>query len=125
MNNFEFYKDTLKELVKSNEPIGPKLAELLKNESWPTWRDFITWLYEEHEILDKQEKEYLSAVIKPFKNKVNFIVKCAETYDDAKLNFIAIAFYHEPYIRLPFFDAGTMYKNMDDGQKYTLEELDL
>lgn len=37
--------------------------------------DFISWLNEEHKILDEEEKEYLSNVIKPFKNRINYIKK--------------------------------------------------
>ena len=76
-------------------------------------------------ILDDKEKEYLSAVIKPFRNKVYTIAK----YDDGDDNFyIQIAIkqnvYFE-YIDLPYFKKGTMYKGMELKKEYTLEELGL
>ena len=74
-------------------------------------------------ILDDKEKEYLSAVIKPFRNKVYTIAK----YDDGDDNFyIQIAIkqnvYFE-YIDLPYFKKGTMYKGMELDRNYTIEEL--
>ena len=76
-------------------------------------------------ILDDKEKEYLSAVIKPFRNKVYTIAK----YDDGVDNYyiqIAIKQYvYFEYIDLPYFKKGTMYKGMELKKEYTLEELGL
>ena len=76
-------------------------------------------------ILDDAEKKYLSAVIKPFRNKVYAIAK----YDDGADNYyIQIAIkqnvYFE-YIDLPYFKKGTMYKGMELKKEYTLEQLGL
>ena len=76
-------------------------------------------------ILDDVEKEYLSAVIKPFRNKVYAIAK----YDDGVDNYyIQIAIkqnvYFE-YIDLPYFKKGTMYKGMELKKEYTVEQLGL
>ena len=76
-------------------------------------------------ILDDAEKKYLSAVIKPFRNKVYAIAK----YDDGDDNYyIQIAIkqnvYFE-YIYLPYFKKGTMYKGMELKKKYTVEQLGL
>lgn len=76
----------------------------------------------EKEILDDVEKEYLSAVIKPFKNKVKSIIKTS-----GKINgeYICICIYDDCSINFPFFKKGTMYKGMEVGKQYTLEELGL
>ena len=76
-------------------------------------------------ILDDAEKKYLSAVIKPFRNKVYAIAK----YDDGDDNYyiqimIKQNVYFE-YIDFPYFKKGTMYKGMEFKKEYTLEELGL
>ena len=83
------------------------------------------------DILDKQEKEYLRNVIKPFRNRVKYITKEAEinAYDYIVMDVInplnASFYFGTEYISLPYFKQGTMYKNMKVGKKYTLEELGL
>lgn len=77
-------------------------------------------------ILDDVEKEYLSAVIKPFRDKVISIAKFYEESIDN--NFIEIEVnqsYCNEYIDLPYFKKGTMYKGMILDKGYTLEELGL
>ena len=71
------------------------------------------------QILDDAERRYLSAVIRPFRNDVEKICKTAGG------NREWIAFYGKSYFFLPYFDAGTMYKGMKLGHKYSLEELGL
>ena len=73
----------------------------------------------EKEILDEKEKEYLSAVIRPFRDRVNYIAK-RRMFDDS----ICIGLNDEA-ISLPFFKKGTMYKGMELYKKYTLKELGL
>ena len=77
------------------------------------------------QILDKEEKAYLSSVIKPFRNRIlyirkiitprsEFIEMSLKHYDNKKGN---ISF------MLPPFKKGTMYKGMEPENKYTLKEL--
>lgn len=75
-------------------------------------------------ILDEKEKEYLSAVIKPFRNSVVAIIKCK--YDDY-YEFIQIEVNQEryEYVNLPNFKKDIMYKGMEIDIGYTLEELGL
>jgi hypothetical protein len=73
----------------------------------------------EKEILDKEEKEYLSAVIRPFRNRVEYIQK-----KDIMNEFIEIELDNE-FFNLPDFEKDTMYKGMELNKKYTLKELDL
>ena len=74
-------------------------------------------------ILDKKEKEYLEAVIRPFKNRVIAINCYALSFDGA---YIMITL-ERPFgsIDLPRFEKGTMYKGMQLNKEYTLEELGL
>lgn len=81
---------------------------------------------EEQDILDEIEKEYLKAVIRPFRNRVIYIkkVKCLNQYFiSIKINS-KIVDSGEEYIMLPFFQNG-MYIGMEDDKEYTLKELDL
>lgn len=73
------------------------------------------------EILDEQEREYLSSVIRPFRHKVEYIVK----FDCLPEEYISIWLPHDEVINLPCFKKGTMYKEMGKCKKYTLEELGL
>ena len=74
------------------------------------------------QILDDAEREYLSAVIKPFRNEKLEIVKhSACNGSEEWLNFVR----EKGSFYLPNFKTGTMYKGMEPGHKYTLEELGL
>ena len=86
-------------------------------------------IYEVKEILDKKEREYLSKIIEPFKNRVKRIEKVKAIYCNSE--FIEIVLYssisydREEPIQLPCFKKGTMYKGMKRDKKYTLKELGL
>lgn len=82
------------------------------------------WLLSEckEQILDDAEKEYLSAVIKPFKSDVVSINKIKMGKCKAFL-FIKINGYNS--FSLPSFESGKMYRNMELNKEYTLEELGL
>lgn len=76
-------------------------------------------------ILDQAEKEYLSAIIKPFRDMVTSVIK----YESSIYEYIAIRYRGiEEYIgsvRLPSFKKDTMYKGMEIGKAYSLNELGL
>ena len=76
-------------------------------------------------ILDEVEKRYLSNVIKPFRDKVISI--CKHGSCERECEFIAIKYsdIEKGFIFLPFFKKDTMYKGMEIGKIYTLEELGL
>lgn len=77
-------------------------------------------------ILTEKEKEYLSAVIKPFKDKVSYIVKQQGFKDDKKLSVEFIIIYvDDEKLILPSYDKGTLYKDMKLMEKYTVEDLGL
>lgn len=85
----------------------------------------LKWLMEEYKepVLDDVEKKYLSSVIKPFRKNVSYIEKIhskVDTYDYicVRVNRCEIMFF-------PKFEENTMYKGMELGRKYTLEELGL
>lgn len=89
----------------------------------PTLEDFSKWLneeYEEPKILDDAERRYLRNVILPFYNRVRNISKLYNRNSE----FICIDLGSES-VMLPYFTAGTMYKNMELRKEYTLKELDI
>lgn len=82
------------------------------------------WLLSEYKesILNDAEKKYLSAVIKPFREKVKFIEKRKLSNNE---QFIYIGLYKSDWIGLPYFKENMMYKEMEVGKHYTLKELGL
>ena len=81
------------------------------------------WLCEEYKepILDDVEKDYLSAVIKPFRKRIKYIVIW---YDGSK-KFIHIELSGGDCMNFPNFKTNTMYKGMEPNKRYTLDELGL
>lgn len=77
------------------------------------------------EILDEKEKEYLSAVIKPFRKQILYIAKtsCVTKTNNGK-SYIYIQLPCD-HMWFPYFESDTMYKGMEPDKKYTLEELGL
>lgn len=73
--------------------------------------------------LNKEEKEYLSAVFRPFRNRINYIYKAICKGD--QLELIAVNMKDDDGMSFPNFEKGTMYKGMETNKRYTLEELGL
>lgn len=76
---------------------------------------------EKKEILDEVEKEYLKAVIKPFRGKIVSISKEGSRCHGEYINIVLA----DENITFPFFKDGTMYKGMKQGKRYNLQELGL
>ena len=88
---------------------------------------FIKWLLEEAKepVLDDVEREYLSAVIKPFRNKVKKIAKISRIGQPEE-QYIRIVLGELDFMNFPNFNTNTgMYKGMEADRLYSLEELDL
>ena len=86
---------------------------------------FLKWLLEEAKepVLDEVEKEYLSAVIKPFRSSVRYIKKIQIADEGGQ--FIRIRLCNDDCIDFPIFEEGAMYKGMEVNKEYSLEELGL
>ena len=89
-----------------------------------------TWLDAEHiePILDDAEREYLSAVIKPFRNRVQYIAKAFADDEGVYRNncYIFIHFNDgSDDMDFPVLHESKMYKGMKRYKAYTLEELGL
>lgn len=79
---------------------------------------------EKDSILDDVERRYLSAVIRPFRDKVVSIAK----FETISKEYSYIAFQmkdNADSFGLPFFESDSMYNGMIPDKEYTLEELGL
>lgn len=81
-------------------------------------------------ILTDKEKEYLSRVIEPWKDKITYIEKHHfKDFEGNEKEFISIGIKEtEKYWRqmeLPLYDAGKYYKGMTASDHYTLDKLEL
>ena len=92
-------------------------------------KNIMKWLLSEYKepTLDDVEKEYLSAIIKPFRKIIVTVSKHRLNND---LEYIAIRVKslkedEEENMCFPAFKIGTMYKGMQQGKHYTLQELGL
>ena len=87
-------------------------------------RGLVNWLEAEYKesILDEKEREYLKAVIRPWRDKVKSISKEKFFKGD---QYIAIRLKTDEGVYLPTFQQGTMYKGMELNKDYTLEDLGL
>ena len=133
MTNLEFYKEEIKKRYINylNQP-NRMFTENLMMAMDDVYREFglssidiLDWLCEEHQILDKKEKEYLSAVIKPFRKRIKYITKHRSNITLPNNAFILIFLKDVETISLPLFKSETMYKGMEPNKKYTLKELGL
>lgn len=74
----------------------------------------------EKPILTQKEKTYLEGVLRPFKDKVNFIEK-----QNNNIGYYIVIDLEEDTFYLPYFEKDTMYKGMELKKEYTLQELGL
>ena len=77
-------------------------------------------------VLDDVEKEYLSTVIKPFRNRIKYIFKfpCANGDYEAITAVMKGRDYYDS-LSFPKFKKGSMYKGMELIKEYSVEELGL
>ena len=79
------------------------------------------WLEQNCSPLTDEEREYLGAVIKPWRNEVRHISKRKAFVGDDEYMQIRVCYEHN--VNLPFFHKGVMYQGMELNKEYTLEEL--
>lgn len=115
----------LKDFIEFNPNLNNMYIKQVYNEKASIGTDKVIILSERPlHILDKEEKEYLSNVIKPFIDCVVFILK--DYYLD--FEYIAIEYKYKgacAEVTLSYFDKGTKFKGMELQKEYTLEELEL
>ena len=77
----------------------------------------------EETLLIKEEKEYLEGVIKPFKDKVEYIIKYYIDEDNEEYIYISIK--NDFPTQLPCFKPNKYYKGLERTKRYTLKDLEL
>ena len=137
MKNIEKYYDAIKHKLQTTDVLNLycTVNEIRTGcDDCPEWRNCrecclknLEWLNQEYKepILDDVEREYLSAVIKPFRNKVKNIVKI-RGIGKSKEQYIRIVLGELDFMNFPNFNKNTgMYKGMEADKLYSLEELGL
>ena len=86
----------------------------------------------ETDILSEKEKEYLKSIIRPFKDRVEYIEKKKNINSEGTFYYIGIIVKHiaidcfSEAIYLPYFKPESkMYEGMELNKEYTLKELGL
>lgn len=132
MLNIEKYKkeviarlDTCQMERMINDITGFNYCGSARDHCTPCAEYVYKWLLSEYKesILNEAEKKYLADVIRPFKNRVKHISK-EETFD-GPTEFIHIDLSDGDVADFPNFKADTMYRGMEVGKYYTLQELGL
>ncbi len=127
---FDFLKEHYGECEKEYFLVNQSSIEncynlLLKENGLDVFDDYIIlpkMIFEEiPKILDDEEKQYLKAVIKPFRNRIQYISKESNGY---KYDYLLIVL-NDDGMTFPIFEKDTMYKGMEVEKRYTLKELDL
>lgn len=117
----EVYIDKINKLCNMNvcfyEPFTLKEVEILKKIAIK--RKLKLTLEVEEPILDEAERKYLSSVIRPFRNRINYIIKLGGIPNE----FILIDLIDDLPIQLPYFEKDKMYNGMKLNKKYKLEDL--
>lgn len=130
--NLEHYKNELKPIFQNFGFVPELMCKHIEQEidqsisklKGEYYTDIILdWMSEPYKapILDDVEKDYLSAVIKPFRKRIKYI---AIWGIDSK-PYVHIELSGGGCMNFPFFKAKTMYKGMEPKKRYTLDELGL
>lgn len=130
MLNIEKYKDEIINYIENGDDLQDGLCSIYYNSNHHSanYQDVLNWLCEEYQepILDEEEKAYLSAVIKPFRDRVVAIAKHSWRTNTDDNEYIKIRFNESVgSLIFPCFEKGTMYKNMRKDVEYSLKNLDL
>lgn len=130
--NLQHYKEELKKIYNKHyeEPkeiikgIKAYIGETITYDYQSCTDAILNWMAQPYKkpILDNVEREYLSAVIKPFRGKVSYISKHGNS---ELMEFIYIKLSDGDAADFPNFEANTMYRGMELDKNYTPEELGL
>lgn len=130
--NLEHYKNELKPIFQNFGFVPELMCKHIEQEidksisklKGEYYTDIILdWMSEPYKapILNDVEKDYLSAVLKPFRT----IIKYISIWNDGSKQFLHIELYDDESVNFPNFKANTMYKGMEPKKRYTLDELGL
>ena len=129
LENWNAYDAGLGKLIKIErvvewEPIPKELNPLPVIAIRP--RKYETIYEAPKAILNKEEKEYLEVVLRPFKDRIRKLIK-RHSFGDENL-FVKIRHFNtdsNDSLEFPEFEPKTKYKGMELNKEYTLKELGL
>ena len=132
--NLEQYKEQLNEILRFHfdspraviKLIREKFGCQIKVEKYAT-DAILDWMAKPFKgpILNNTEREYLAAVIRPFKEDVCTVCKkYIQSCSGLSYEYIVVKLSSERW-GFPKFVEGTMYKSMELDKEYSLEELGL
>ena len=133
--NLQHYKEELKKIFNEDyeypsvihDKIRMKIDVSVESDNYTKslTDDILDWMAQPYKepILDDAERKYLADVIRPFRNKIDTILKF-QTWDGSS-QYIYISMKDNHMGTLPVFPKGTMYKGMENGKHYSLKELGL
>lgn len=133
--NLEHYKEELKKIFNEDyeypsvihDKIRMKIDGSVESDNYTKslTDDILDWMAKpfKEPILTDTEREYLAAVIRPFRKEIVSISKF-KTWDDSS-QYIYIEMTNRHIATLPVFPKDNMYKGMKDARHYSLKELDL
>ena len=75
--------------------------------------------------LDKEERKYLKAIIRPFRDKVTGIIKVHSSDEESYISIRLGNAMFDDRVNLPYFNSNSMYIKMETGRMYHVEELGL
>lgn len=134
--NLEHYKKELEKILNEEfantsvvfDKVKKNCDSNIHSDCWTTYtRDILEWMAQPYKepILNDTEREYLAAVIRPFKENVCTVCKkYIQSYSGLSYEYILVKISTERW-GFPKFVEGTMYKNMELDKEYSLEELGL
>ena len=116
------YKDHVINRWNSERPICEMAAFdwMFKSITWSDEEPTLIKDIYDPQILTDDEKRYITTVLSPWK-KVDRIRLAISTSDG--MPFLYVEFTDSDVMTFPTFKAGTMYRGMEVGRKYTPEEL--
>ena len=135
MLNIEKYKEQILERYRKGYGTLTDIVEKIISEEEPeTYRKIckerilttdimVEWLTEEYvePVLNKKEMAYLTGVMNPFIEHVEYVVK-KEIYQDYEYICIMLKGVEAPF-NLPAFRRGKMYVGMKLGKQYSVDDL--
>lgn len=116
--------------IWSSDHLYRKIGYLKTYNSMYPSEAVLEWLDMERveSVLNDAEKQYLRAVIEPFKYRflcAGKIVTDSKEYEHIVIDVKSVVPAVYGHIELPLFKAGEMYKGMEPDKAYSLEELGL
>lgn len=139
MTNLEHYKNDILSLYGHNySDLTETISEFMKrlgidknkynnNGDLTSVPTVLNWLCAEYvePLLSYEEKQYLTAVIAPFKDDIDYITKASCVGDQYGVFYecINIVCKNGDCAKLPNFPKGTAYKGMIANHQYSLNDL--